>query len=74
MSNHPNRGRGARCKSPTPAVIAQIRAEEKLSQKEAADLICSGERTWQQWEAGDRRMHPAFWQLFLVRCSERHMK
>jgi hypothetical protein len=26
--------------------------------------ICTTCRSWQQWEAGDRRMHPAFWELF----------
>jgi len=26
-------------------------------------------RTWQQWEAGDRRMHPAFWELFRIKSA-----
>lgn len=38
-----------------------------MTQTSAADLINSGLRTWQQWEAGDRRMHPAMWELFRIR-------
>ena len=26
-------------------------------------------RGWQQWEAGDRRMHPAFWELFRIKVD-----
>lgn len=26
-------------------------------------------RVWQQWEAGDRRMHPAFWELFMIKAK-----
>jgi DNA-binding transcriptional regulator YiaG len=68
MANHPNRGggKGARCKSPKPDEIKDMRQFAILTQKEAADLICASERTWQQWESGDRRMHPAFWKLFLI--------
>ena len=28
-------------------------------------------RVWQQWEAGDRRMHPAFWELFLLKSRSK---
>jgi len=28
-----------------------------------------GWRTWQQWEAGDRRMHPALFELFLIKTE-----
>jgi len=26
-------------------------------------------RTWQQWEAGDRRMPPAAWELFCIKIG-----
>ncbi|HAZ61178.1 MAG TPA: transcriptional regulator [Gammaproteobacteria bacterium] len=26
-------------------------------------------RVWQQWEAGDRRMHPAMWELFQIKIK-----
>ena len=50
-----------------PAAIIAAREEAGLTQTAAADLIYSGLRTWQQWEAGDRRMHPALWDLFRIR-------
>jgi DNA-binding transcriptional regulator YiaG len=36
----------------------------------AAQDVCAGwlhtsRRAWQQWESGDRRMHPAFWDLLI---------
>ncbi len=38
----------------------------------AAQTWCAAQvhttcRVWQQWEAGDRRMHPAFWELFRIK-------
>jgi hypothetical protein len=26
-------------------------------------------RAWQQWESGDRQMHPAFFELFLIKSE-----
>jgi DNA-binding transcriptional regulator YiaG len=40
-----------------------------LSQTAAAEMLRTTCRTWQQWEAGDRRMHPAFWELFRLKVS-----
>jgi putative transcriptional regulator len=51
--------------SPAPAQIRAARGE--LSQTAAAALVHAKLRTWQQWEAGDRRMHPAFWELFQLK-------
>lgn len=28
-----------------------------------ADWLVAGIRSWQQWERGERGMHPAFWEL-----------
>lgn len=33
----------------------------------SATLVHTTCRVWQQWEAGDRRMHPAFWELFRIK-------
>ena len=38
-----------------------------LTQTEASELIWCSLRAWQQWEAGDRRMHAAFWELFTTK-------
>ena len=50
--------------TPQPAEIKAAREAAGLSQTSAAELVHSGLRTWQQWEAGDRRMHPGLWELF----------
>lgn len=52
------------CHTPTPEEIRSARLEAGLTQSQAADLVCSKLRTWQQWEAGDRGMHPGLWALF----------
>jgi DNA-binding transcriptional regulator YiaG len=59
MPNHRNRER-----NPTPVEIRAARNSANISQTAAADLLHTTCRTWQQWEAGERRMHPAFWELF----------
>ncbi|PSU61762.1 DNA (cytosine-5-)-methyltransferase [Photobacterium phosphoreum] len=48
-----------------------IRARKHLSltQKEAAAFIKVSQRTWQQWELGQRHMRPAFWELFLIKTN-----
>ncbi len=52
--------------------LAEIRAAREaagLSQSSAAALVYSGLRTWQQWEVGDRRMHPGLWELFRLKTA-----
>ena len=55
--------------SPTPEQIKTARTDAGLTQTQAATLIYSELRTWQHWEKGDRRMHPAFWELFNIKTS-----
>lgn len=54
-------------KNPTPEQIISARKSAGLTQTEAARLVYAGLRTWQQWEKGDRKMHPAFWDLFKIK-------
>jgi DNA-binding transcriptional regulator YiaG len=51
-------------KHPTPEQIRSARHNAGLTQTQAAKLVYSTERAWQFWEAGDRSMHPAIWELF----------
>ena len=51
-------------KSPTPEVIKAARAAAGLTQTQAAALIYCTLRGWQDWEGGQRAMHPAFFELF----------
>lgn len=53
--------------SPDPMDIRMVRVEHHLTQKGAAEKVFSSERTWQDWEAGVARMHPAVWALFRIR-------
>jgi len=57
-------------KSPTKSAIRKARLKVGLSQKEAGATIYKAERTWQQWERGDRSMDPAFWELFNIKIKD----
>lgn len=63
MANHPNRSKGAPsiARNPTPAEIREAREAAGLTQTEAAAVVLATLRTWQDWEAGERRMHPVTW-------------
>jgi DNA-binding transcriptional regulator YiaG len=71
MSNRPNRSKGQKGLSanPLPEQIKAAREVAGLSQTAAAELVYSGLRTWQQWEAGDRRMHAGLWELFRLKAA-----
>ena len=70
MPNHPNRSRdGLPSRNPAPSEIKAAREAAGLSATEAAALLHTSYRAWKQWEDGDRRMHPAFWELFLLKAA-----
>jgi DNA-binding transcriptional regulator YiaG len=71
MANHPNRTRINPVGTPTPAEIRAAREALGLTQTDAAALVHTTCRVWQQWEAGDRRMHPAFFELFIRKTHRR---
>ena len=71
MTNHPNRGRRSPASNPLPDEIRRARESTGLTQQAAAAVIHASLRAWQQWEAGDRRMHPAFWELFKIKTGYR---
>ena len=57
-------------KSPTPEQIKATRKSAMLTQTRAAKLIYKKLRTWQDWEAGNRKMDSAFWELFLLKIKK----
>ncbi len=59
-----------RAKAPTPEQIKAAREKAGLTQKDAADLIGYTRRAWQQWEAGDRGMRRALFELFVERIKQ----
>lgn len=72
MPNHPNRSRRDNpAANPSPEIIRARREVAGLTQKASADLLHTSTRTWQQWEKGDRRMHPAFWELYCIKSERR---
>jgi putative transcriptional regulator len=81
MTNHPNRSGRGKSRNPKPAEIKAARIKAGLSQTAAGELIHVNQQTWNQYETDDgavtngghsmhRRMHPAFWELFLRKVAE----
>jgi DNA-binding transcriptional regulator YiaG len=60
--------------TPGAAGIARARAAAGLSQAEAAATVHVDLRTWQRWEAGDRAMHAAFFELFLLKTRQKTLR
>jgi hypothetical protein len=78
MANHPNRLK-APGHNPTPEEIRAKRERYNLTQTEASRLVYASLRAWQQWEMEigspfHRRMHAAFWELFLLKLRAARVK
>lgn len=71
MSNHPNRSKARTGPgiTPTPEQVRELRSRLKLTQTEAAAVVYFSMRAWQEWEAGERRMLPAVWELFRAKTG-----
>lgn len=54
--------------NPSKVEIREIRTASGMTQTEAAKLVHTGYRVWRQWETGERKMHAAFWELFLIKA------
>lgn len=71
--NRSKRNRSAKS-NPTPTEVRAARAAARHDQKQAADLIYSTATTWIDWEddASDRRrMHPALFELYLLKTGQK---
>ena len=55
--------------NPTPEEIRAARMAAGLSQTAAARIVHASLRSWQQWEAGDNRMHPGLFELFQIKTK-----
>lgn len=51
----------------TPEEIKRVRLAAGLTQTQAAELVHVTLRSWQRYEAGEKRIHPAMWELFLIK-------
>ncbi|HEX5077697.1 MAG TPA: helix-turn-helix domain-containing protein [Geminicoccaceae bacterium] len=72
MANHPNRSKRSRssARNPSPAEIRQARDTAQLTQTQAAEKIGGTLRAWQDYEGGQRRMHPGLFELFLIKTGQ----
>lgn len=71
MKSNPTRRGRTPGRNPTPDEIRALRESLGLSQTEAAEIAFSTLRSWQNWEAGAARMHPAIWMWFRHAVSVR---
>ena len=53
--------------SPTPSDLKAFRLGAGLTQTEAGAIVGAALRTWQSWEAGDRKIPSAKWELFFLK-------
>jgi DNA-binding transcriptional regulator YiaG len=64
MPNHPNRGyRRTDASTPKADELREFRRVHGLSTKDAGELVHVTAAAWERWEAGERPMHPAFFEL-----------
>lgn len=64
-------------KIPSPEQVKALReiiqARDSLgitaAQDSCATMLHTSRRAWQQWERGDRKMHPAFWELAKIKSK-----
>jgi putative transcriptional regulator len=71
MTNHPSRSKanpGPR--SPTKDEVIAARERSGLTPGDAAKLIYSTTKSWERWEAGERPMHPAMFELFELKAAK----
>lgn len=73
MANHPNRGQSKYrhpAAKPDPAAIEAARREQRITMRQAADMIYSTESAWRAWEDGRRPMHAGLWELFKLKVRD----
>lgn len=52
---------------PKPEEIKAARCAAGMTQEQAAEVIHSTRRTWQDWEINKACMHAGLWELFLIK-------
>jgi len=72
MGNHPNRSKSnpGAPRYPKPDEIREAREAAELTPDEAGEVVHSSAIFWQEWENGERPMHPAFWELFRIKTGQ----
>jgi len=68
--HHPTgRAGDARATSPTAEQVRAARLAAGHSTEQAARLVHMDARSWRYYEAGQRAMHPAMWELYRIKCA-----
>ena len=67
LPNHPNRKPSGAF--PSADAVKAFRATQNLTQADCAALVHVTLRAWQMYEAGDRRMPPAYWELVNIKAK-----
>ena len=52
---------------PTPEQIRQARHAAGHTQAQAGELVHVDGRAWRRWEAGERGINAAAWELYLIK-------
>lgn len=60
----------SRVPRPSKEEIKEARKAAGITQTEAAVLVCTTCRVFQQWEAGERTMHAGLWKLFKIEVAK----
>lgn len=63
--------------SPSPTEVMALRESVQArdgigitaAQDACAVMLHTSRRAWQQWERGERNMHPAFWELAQIKAA-----
>ena len=50
--------------------VTAARSAAGLTQQKAAALIGQDDRAWRRYESGEMTMHPASWELFLLKTGQ----
>jgi len=56
-------------KCPAPDQVKAARIAAGLTQLQAGEILHTNVRVWQQWEYGETQMHPAFFELFMLKTA-----
>lgn len=59
------------CNAPTAAEVKAARLAAGLTQTAAGAVIYAALRTWQSYEAGERKMPAAAWELWRTKIADK---
>ena len=57
--------------APKPEEIVALRYRHGLNQSDFGKLLYAGIRSVQNWESGERDMHPGLWELAQIKLGEK---